>query len=87
VSGEPSLMTSTVFGIAGLPVFLIIVSIIFEAGMFAPLTCVCPARDPENKVLNIADEMNDMSFIMGLLIFLNCLKSKGKSAKINIFNA
>jgi hypothetical protein len=74
-----------VFGITGLPVFLMIASMIFDAGISVPLIEVWPVIEAENRVMNIAEKISDKSFMIFFLKFLICYKSKGKSDKINIF--
>jgi hypothetical protein len=71
VSGEPSLMTSTVLGIMGLPVILIMLSITFDTGVFVPPDGFCPARDNEISAVNMADKMEESGFMMLCVDFLN----------------
>jgi hypothetical protein len=62
VCGSPSLITSTVFGIAGLPVFLIIVEITCSAVLFT-FCEFCPKSNPGPTEINIIEKIIDKVFI------------------------
>jgi hypothetical protein len=62
VSGLPSLITSTVFGIEGLPVCFIIISIIRAAEFADVLRGLCPVRVKEETAAS-NKQITDKVFI------------------------
>jgi hypothetical protein len=63
VCGSPSLITSTVLGIAELPVFLIIVAINCSAVLLCVFCKFCPETNVELIMISNIEKMMDNAFI------------------------